>query len=843
MAACAAVVAAVQEAEELPKGANATCPVMLGEPVKPRHFVDHEGRRIYFCCGTCRRKFERDPAEYLSQLESIPVVGDAAVDGEARRTSDEALSSSSTSATDSAVVTEPAADAERASLQALSDYLFATDSEQIHLQRRRLRLAQLPPAPAPPDVGGPVHNDIDRFIVAAWERADLPEARTPPGLCDDAVFLRRVYLDLIGVIPTLDEARRFMGEESADKRERLIDELLSRDADYAAHWTPFWEDALGSATTSLQGGVPTRGSYRDWIFGNFEKNKPFDVMAAELIDPSMPGHQAATVADANGRKSLIGFIRNETHKDTLQTAANVGQVFLGTSMKCASCHNHFENAEWPQARFLGFAGMFSAGDLERIRCEAPSGEFVAAAFPFDIPGAPADVPESLEGRLRRAAQLLTDPANPRFARSIVNRLWKRYLGLGLFEPADDFRLDRPPSHPELLEWLADDFMRHGYDLKRTIRLILSSRTYQLAYDPAREDRFDVAKPTEPRYFRSPSLRRMTAEQLIDSIRVAVTQKLDPRRRLYLDKTSTALTRALGKPASRNEISTARPDDVAIVQALELLNGEEYHRLAYQGTLLRELAARAAEQPEQVIASAYQAVLSRPPTTAEVGIALKFLGAGASASVRAAAGSNGHAEDAMSGTGVRPADRPREILWIDDELPAGGEPTQTWRWVEASAGPVFSGRRAHTQDGMAAPRSQHFVLGAAPLEVGPQDTLFVHVYLDPADPPKEIMLQWHTDDWEHRAYWGEDAIPFGQPNSPSRLPMGELPDAGRWVRLEIPAADVDATGGLIGVSFDQAGGTVYWDAAGVVQVPPDPRLEPLGDLLWALFTSPEFQYIR
>jgi hypothetical protein len=185
--------------------------------------------------------------------------------------------------------------------------------------------------------------------------------------------------------------------------------------------------------------------------------------------------------------------------------------------------------------------------------------------------------------------LLTDPLNPRFAKTIVNRLWKRYLGLGLFEPADDFRLDQPPANPELLEWLADDCMRNGYDLKHSIRLILTSRTYQLRYDSALEDHFDVAKPSEPRYYRSPSLRRLTAEQAIDSIRLAAAQELESKKRAYLDKTSTALTRALGKPASRNEISTSRPDDAAVIQALELLNGPGFSSLIYSGQILSEIS--------------------------------------------------------------------------------------------------------------------------------------------------------------------------------------------------------------------------------------------------------------
>ncbi len=147
------------------------------------------------------------------------------------------------------------------------------------------------------------------------------------------------------------------------------------------------------------GGILTRGNYRDWLLASFEQNRPFDVMVAELLDPTMPGRKGAETQDVLGTKFTIEYVRNEDHTVTLQTAANVGQVFLGTSMKCASCHDHFENNEWPQDRFLAFAGLFAAADLERIRCELKSGHTVAARFPFDMPG----MPRQCAGRHRRTA--------------------------------------------------------------------------------------------------------------------------------------------------------------------------------------------------------------------------------------------------------------------------------------------------------------------------------------------------------------------------------------------------------------------------------------------------------
>ncbi len=130
-------------------------------------------------------------------------------------------------------------------------------------------------------------------------------------------------------------------------------------------------------------------------------------------------------------------------------------------------------------------------------------------------------------------------------------------------------------------------------------------------------------------------------------------------------------------------------------------------------------------------------------------------------------------------------------------------------------------------------------------VGDGDRLFTYVFIDPADPPQEIMLQWHQADWEHRAFWGADKIAYGNKDEPSRLPMGPLPKAGQWVRLEIPAAKVglNPASGIDGWSFDQSGGKVYWDKSGVTRHRRNPETEPLGDMLWALVASPEFQFIR
>ncbi len=714
--------------------------------------------------------------------------------------------------------------------KALNDLLFSGNNEQRLFAQRRLRLALLPKAPEPPKVKSPVLNPIDQFIAAKWEEAGLSAATNPPSLCSDPAFMRRAYLDIIGAIPIADAAKKFLEDKSPDKRARLVDELLARNQDYAAHWTPFWEEAIGSSTAAITGGIGSRGNHREWIYQSFVTNKPYDLFVAELIDPTLPGYRQPDVGSANGKRVVSAYIRNESHLETIQSAANVAQVFLGTGMKCASCHSHFLNKEWPQTRFLAFAGMFASNDLEVIRCEKRSGQFVAAKFPFDLPGVPETAPKTLDERLHRVAQLIIDPTNPRFARTIVNRLWRLYFGLGLFEPQDDFRLDQPPTNPELLAWLADDFMRNGYDLKHTTRLILTSRTYQLRYDPALEDHYDVNKPKDPRYYRSPSLRRMTAEELLDSIQVAGIQELDGKQRIYLDKASTSLTRALGRPASHNEISTARPDDVAVVQALELLNGEEFYERIYSGRLTDQAANE--KDLGKVIDRLYWLTLSRPASAKEQDLGTQFLKTSVSD---------------LSPIEVPPVDR----VWMDDDFPEGAQPNGTsgpssWKWAGAPEMPVLSGNRAHTQAGEGKLRQQYFTGATKPMRVGPDDVLFAYVYVDPKSPPREIMLQWNDGTWDHRAFWGDDLIPFGEANTTTRRRIGPMPATGKWVRLEALAREVGITGptDINGLSFDQqAGGAVYWDKSGVTNVPKNPRREPVGDVLWALFASPEFQYIR
>lgn len=519
-----------------------------------------------------------------------------------------------TSKADEAIIHQSVIDAAKAAEQALSQAEKAHQAssaaldaarqaaenanrmaEQAYLQLRAIeresRVQALGAAPKVPETDYPVNNPIDAFIAVEW-----PEG-SKPRLSSDEAFIRRAFLDVVGYIPEPEEVISFIEDNSPDKRTKLIDDLLARDEDYAIHWSQFWEDALCS-NGKHQGGVGTRANFQPFIIESFKENKPYDVFVAQLIDPNLIGYYG-------------GYVKSKDHLESTQTAANIGQVFMGTRMKCASCHDHFLNFEWTQKRFLGFASFFSEEDLEVIRCEVKKGEFVEPSFIFDNGEVDAEALDSYEKRLAAAAKLIVDPANPRFAASFVNRVWKRCFGLGLVEPVDDFREDTPPSHPRLLEWLSHEFAANGYDVKHIMRMVLNSRTYQLEFNTELADVWIDGKET-PRYFRSPAHRRLTCEQMLDS--VAVAMGLEERKRTSHIIESTPLTRSLGRPETRNEVMTLRSDEVAVIQSLQLMNSPEFHEMIYDSPLPARLAKTYDE--DEALRLAYLRVLNREPAENE-----------------------------------------------------------------------------------------------------------------------------------------------------------------------------------------------------------------------------------
>ncbi len=351
-----------------------------------------------------------------------------------------------------------------------------------------------PRTPELPAVAG-VDHPIDRLLAPYFRRHPLPSGE----VVSDRLFARRVYLDLVGLLPPPDELDAFEHDAQPDKRRRLVERLLADRKAYADHWLTFWNDALRNAyrgTGYIDGG---RKQITDWLYAALYDNLPYDRFVSELVSAA-PGAEGFT------RGFVWRGVVNASQMPPVQAAQNVAQVFLGTNLKCASCHDSFVN-RWRLREAYALAAVFADGPLEINRCDKPTGKTAEPACVFPELGR-IDAAAPKAERQRQLADLLTRREDGRLARTIVNRLWAQLIGRGLVEPVDD--LDQPAWHADLLDWLANDFVAHGYDLKHTLALIATSRAYQLPAVPA--------APAEKGYvFAGPHVKRLTAEQFADAV--------------------------------------------------------------------------------------------------------------------------------------------------------------------------------------------------------------------------------------------------------------------------------------------------------------------------------------
>jgi hypothetical protein len=476
--------------------------------------------------------------------------------------------------------------------------------------RQRAELATLPQPPTPPGAGAP----LDRFLAAHWAAHKF----TPPPVVDDTTFARRAYLDVVGLLPTLEQLQRFEHDRNPDKRRRLVDALLADRQGYAEHWITFWNDLLrNDEQTNIDG---LRKPITPWLYASLLENKPLDRFVHELLDPGRDGPDGY-LKGVNWRGRV-----NSSQTPPVQAAQNVSQVFLASSLKCASCHNSFIN-HWKLEQAYGLASFFAPADLEMHRCDKPTGKKVPPKFLF--PGL-GEVPPGadLATRHRIVADMVTRPKNPRFARATVNRLWKRLLGRGLFEPVDD--LDTTPPHSELLDWLAYDFMSHDYDAKHTLREILLSSVYQLP----------VAKPAPKKGKEAPPLvgpveRRLTSEQFLDAVSRVTgywpkgdlmhVNVANPDVRAWRHRKPDALATALGRP-NREQVCTERNEESTVLQALELVNGEVLSARLRDGakTLLASDLGRE-KDAAKAIRTVYRRALGRQPIEEEITLGRPLIG--------------------------------------------------------------------------------------------------------------------------------------------------------------------------------------------------------------------------
>lgn len=358
---------------------------------------------------------------------------------------------------------------------------------QAPLEPRRVEL--------PPSARG-VTNPVDRLLAPYFAEHGF----RPPEPVDDARFARRAYLDVTGLLPAPEDLRAFEQDRREDKRARLVQRLLADDEGYAQHWMTFWNDALRNdyrGTGYIDGG---RKQITPWLHAALVTNMPFDRFVARLVNPDE--HSEGFTKGIVWRGAV-----NASQTPPLQAAQNVSQVFLGINLKCASCHDSFIS-DWKLADAYGLASVYADEPLELVRCDAPTGEKATRRFLFPQLGSLVESTNRAE-RLESLARTLTDPRNGRLTRTIVNRLWARFLGRGLIEPVDE--MDDPPWHRDLLDWLAVDLAEHGYDLKHTIALILTSSAYQLPAVAGEEQASDKY------VFRGPVVKRLSAEQYADAL--------------------------------------------------------------------------------------------------------------------------------------------------------------------------------------------------------------------------------------------------------------------------------------------------------------------------------------
>ena len=363
------------------------------------------------------------------------------------------------------------------------------------------RKAPLAPRnPGVPVATGELDQPVDRFI-------DRYQKKTKTSMgwesVPDRVFARRASLDLVGLIPSPAGLAAFEADTRPDRHLKYVESLLAdRDA-YADHWLTFWNDALRNAyrgTGFIDGG---RATITRWLYRALHANTPYDRFVRELISPP-----AGSGAEGFARGIVWRGVVNASQVPPVQAAQNVTQVFLGTNLKCASCHDSFVN-HWKLDQAYALAAVFADKPLEINRCDQPTGKLAAVGFLYPELGSIDPNAPRLE-RMKQLADLLVKPEDGRFARTIVNRLWAQLMGRGIVEPLDD--MDQPAWDQDLLDWLASDFVAHGHDLKHTLALIASSRAYRL---PSR----GVADPSDRAAyaFRGPSTRRLTAEQFADAL--------------------------------------------------------------------------------------------------------------------------------------------------------------------------------------------------------------------------------------------------------------------------------------------------------------------------------------
>jgi hypothetical protein len=455
----------------------------------------------------------------------------------------------------------------------------------------------------------PPANYVDELVGAKLRKLRI----LPSGTASDAVFLRRVTLDITGRLPTEEEYHAFLGDKDPARRSKLVDRLLER-KEFAEIWAMKWAELLMIKSTN-QVSYKSAFLYANWLTERISKGEPLDQMVRELL----------SARGGTFDNPATNFYQVET--DTLKTSENVAQVFLGLRIQCAQCHNHpFDR--WTMNDYYSFAAFFAQigrkqGEdyRETVVFNRADGNVTHPVSgrvmePQFLGGPPADC----KGRDRREvlAEWLTAPDNPYFAPSVANRVWAHFFGIGICEPVDDIRVSNPPSNPELMEALGKKLVEYKYDFRKLVRDICASRTYQRTTQP------NATNADDQRNFAHGRVRRIQAEMLLDCIS-QVTDTKDKFRGLPLGaravqiadgETSNYFLTTFGRSPRESVCTCDVKTDPTLSQALHLLNGDTVGEKIRSGGAVKKLLD-AGKSTEDVIRTLYVRCLSREPEFEEL----------------------------------------------------------------------------------------------------------------------------------------------------------------------------------------------------------------------------------
>ncbi len=470
---------------------------------------------------------------------------------------------------------------------------------------------------------------IDEHVHAKLKKLRM----NPSPLADDSAFIRRAFLDVIGVLPSPDEARAFVADARQDKRARLIEHLLAR-PEFNDHWALKWSDLLRNEERVLDAkGVR---AFHHWIRDSIAANKPVNIFVHEMI----------TARGSTYDNPAANFYRANRTADIRAEA--VAQLFLGTRMQCAKCHNHpFDR--WTQNDYYGFAAFFAPIDYKIIenqrrdtndrmmfigeqlvimndknQMKHPVGGRVMKPAYLGDAGQPVDAKKD---GLKSLADWMTGRDNRRFAAAQVNRIWYHLMSRGIVDPIDDFRDTNPPSNPALLDALTSAFVESNYDLRAMVKLICTSQAYQRASQPTADNEEDQSN------FSHAAVRRLTAEQMVDAMSGAMGTPLPFNgvplgyraaqvpgvNAVYRDRRPASgdrFLRLFGKPPRLVSCECERSNDTALGQVFELTSGDAINELLTSEDNRITRLLREKKSDDRIIDELYWATLSRAPTPQE-----------------------------------------------------------------------------------------------------------------------------------------------------------------------------------------------------------------------------------